>query len=373
MSYLLDNYLTASKSATQWLETQPHSCNSGDGHMIYTPQGSKVDFCCALGANYNGIQNSFSLPIPDEEWLAERLCKITGMDKVKLLKTGSDACEAAVRLARGGNSTMFGVGSGYHGFGNTFIDDEKPGWGTTTSFYSKQDYEALVYHLEKTDLSYCIIEPFELDYSEQRIKQLKEIRKLCTKKGIVLIFDEVITFGRAPKLSVANYTGIQPDIIVGAKALGNGYPISFVAMNKDIADSAEGKVFISGTFFGEVSAIREANKTLDFMTDKRVQKLWDKGLCFQKKLNAITPELQLYGLPTRAIWKGKYILEFCQEMNHKGYLLHPKGWFLNHAHTPEVLNEFLKDARTVLKDCEAGRVTLIGKKPQPVFKRCNDE
>lgn len=373
MAYIAQNYLTASKRSEQWLQNQPKSCYSGSGHMVHTSRGSYIDFCCALGANYNGIENSYSLPTSEEELLAKKLCKITGMEKVKLLKTGSEACSAAVRIARGYNNNEHGCGTGYHGIGNTFIADEDPATGCVWEYYTKEPgMDELLFLIRQNDgFSYCIIEPFELDWSPKRIKQLKELRRLCSAKKIILIFDEVITFGRTPSYSVANYTGVQPDLLIGSKALGNGYPISFVAGKSSIMEGSS--YFISGTFFGELSGIQAALNTLEFITPKRIQNLWDRGLCFQKKLNAINGDLQLYGLPTRAIWRGKYVLPFIQGMADKGYLLHPGVWFLNHTHTATVLNQFLKNARWVLDEIEAGRIRLNGPEPKPVFKRNNDE
>ena len=375
MTHIAFGYLTASKHDSQLLETQPKTCTGGDGYMIYTGQGSKADFCCALGANYNGVQNSYSLPTPEEEELAERLCKITGMEKVKLLKTGSDACSAAVRIARGYNKKPDGIGAGYHGWGNTFIADEYPGCGCIIEGYEKApNLNRLIdqtINPSGEQYSYCIIEPFELDYSEKRIKQLKELRKLCKIQDVVFIADEIITFGRIPGYSACEYSGIKPDIIIGSKALGNGYPISFVAGTQEIMEGSD--YFISGTFFGETRSIQEAIKTLDFMTPARIQALWDRGDRFQKKFNAISNAVQLYGLPTRAVWRGESALVFIQEMNRKGYFLHPKVWFLNHAHTAEVLNGFLKDARVVLDDIHAGRCQLRGREPMPIFKRGTED
>ena len=357
-SYIAQNYLTASKHKSQWLQ----------GHPEYYEDFKGVDFCCALGANLNSFHNSHSLPTRLENALAERLHKIMPFaEKFKFLKTGSDACSAAVRIARAYTGKSLGAGTGYHGWGNTFISAENPGKGTVPGGY----FKAFVFdHLKlqltnwpNVDIAYCIIEPIELNTDVK--PQLKEIRRLCNEKNIVLIFDEVITFGRVPKYCISNYLAIQPDIICGAKALGNGAAISFVGGKKEIMEMPG--YFVSGTFFGERSGLEAAHKTLDFLTEDKLEQLWQRGAKFQRCFNMLHKDVKLYGYPTRAIWRGGKHLEFIQEMYKRGYLLHPKTWFLNFDHTEDVLNQFINDAREVCSRLD--RVKLNGDKPRPIFKR----
>jgi len=374
MKRLAQEFCTASKHRSQWLETHPKEALGYSSGRLVTEQGLKIDMCCSLGANLNGFQNSFSLSTPYEEELADRIHKVIPCcEKIKILKTGTDACNAAVRIARGynpGNDDIgyTGIGTGYHGWGNSFIASEKPGVGCEYESYQKCDS---LQHIQTAILSenvnYCIIEPFELDYSKKTINQLKEIRRLCSAKKIVLIFDEVITGFRTPQYCVSNFVGVKPDLICLGKALGNGFPISILGGLSSIMDTPD--YFISGTFFGETQAIKEALKTLDFLSETKLQEFWNRGRCFQKNFNALTSFIQLQGLPTRAVWKGKWHLPFIQEMNRRGYLLHPKCWFLNFEHDEDILNKFMNNARCVIKNLAMGKIKLIGKEPQPIFKR----
>jgi glutamate-1-semialdehyde aminotransferase len=369
MQNIAQNYLTASKHASQLLKTQPKRVVNGGEHEVLTEQGRKTDFVCGLGANLIGYRNTYSLHTPWAQELAEKLCKIFPcIDKIKILKTGSDACSASVRIARAykenfkTRNAIYGIGCGYHGWGNTFGDKA----GIVYENYRQvENFERLLKYLNTHKyIDFCIIEPLELDYSQKTIKQLKEIRRVCNEKKIVLIFDEIITGFRCPGYSVSNYTGIMPDLICLGKALGNGYPISIVGGRMEIMETPG--YFISGTFFDDEQAILEALKTLDFLTEKKLENLWCIGEKFQKTFNSINPEVQLRGLPTRAVWEGKNKYKFWQEMNKKGYLL-GKAWFLNFNHNEEILNNFINLARKILPTLD--KVKLIGDEPTPIFKR----
>lgn len=382
-SKIAQGCLTYSKRADQWLHNQPKFCVAPKGHVqtiaqklgndngfvLRTDKGLFMDFSCGLGCNLIGWQNTYSLPTNYEEQLAEKICNsFPFVDKVKIMKTGSDACMGAVRIARACTEGKKGIGCGYHGIANTFIASEYPGKGCyDENYWKSKNFETLITNLKTTsNTSYCIIEPFELDCSDKTIKQLGEIREICTKKGIILIYDEVITGFRVPSYSVANYTGIYPDIICLGKALGNGYPISIIGGSEAIMETPD--YFLSGTFFGDTAALKAALKTLDFLTEERLQALWDNGIEFQKEMNSIDSRIQLKGLPTRGVWAGPWEWVFKQEMANKGYLL-GKAWFLNFYHTEEILGKFLADAQKVVDDIKAEKVVFQGEIPQPVFKR----
>lgn len=373
---IAQGFTTASKHPSQWVKNQP---------KFYEDLEDKSrDFVCGLGCNLVGWNNCYSLPTHYEEELAGRICELFPfVDKVKILKTGTDACNAAVRIARAYareqplreqpsarqpsaliKSFYDGVGAGYHGWGNSFISVEHPGNGTVQEDYFKclNLNELINTLINSWGIDYCIIEPVELDLDV--LPQLKEIRRLCSEKGIVLIFDEIITGFRVPEYSISNYFGVTPDLICLGKALGNGYPISILGGKAEIMETPN--YFISGTFFGEMTAINEALKTLDFLTLEKLDELWHRGACFQRKLNIIHPDVQLVGYPTRAVWEGKYKYVFWQEMAKKGWLL-GKAWFLNFDHTPELLNTFIEDARKILKNID--KVKLNGPEPTPIFKR----
>lgn len=364
--------LTFSKRSDQYIKgVYPTHVIDGSGCEI---QGTNttlyVDFVCGLGSNLIDIRNNYSLPSTQEAVLAERIKALFPcIDKVKLLKTGTAATDAAIRYARAYTGNMLVWGTGYHGCSDTWVSAEDPGAGTFFQFYYKfPDFDTLIRNLKDAPegLAAVIIEPVQLDLNVK--DKLEEIRKLCTEKKVVLIFDEVITGFRVPKYSIANYFDIQPDLICLGKALGNGHPIALVG-GKDEIMEAEG-VFISNTHNGELSGIRAALETLDFLTKEKLVDLWDRGHKFQQAFNAISPKVQIVGYPTRGELRGEdeFKALFMQEMVKRGYFF-GRAWFITHAHTEDILSAAVAAAREVAADIEGGKVKLEGLPPRPAFRR----
>ncbi len=358
MNFIAQNALTMSK------KQYPHG-------TPYSEDADFVDYCCGLGAQLledNG--NCPSLPSRAEQSLAFKLTDIFPfVERVKLLKTGSDACSAAVRIARAYTGKDYGIGTGYHGWHNSFINEEDPGTGCVREYYHKcPKLEGVIGALKKLDhYAYCIIEPVELDLNVK--DELKEIRRLCSEKGIVLIFDEVLTGFRFPEYSVSNFYNIQPDIICLGKGLGNGHSISVVGGRSDIMET-EG-YFVSGTFFGELSGIESALATLNWLTADKIMDLWKRGEDFIKRFNDIADIIQLEGYPTRCIWKGEplFIATFCQQMQKRGYLLHPRVWFIRHDHDNLTNSKFISQAKACIEEIVEKNIQLKGPMAEPVFKR----
>jgi glutamate-1-semialdehyde aminotransferase len=334
-----------------------------------------VDWTGGLGANLTYAHNNFGLPHVDEVILGERLQELIPiLQKMRFLKTGSEACQAAVRIARAyirnnGLNSFTGVGHSYHGWHNWCIAAEQPGAGTVDERYFKWDIDTILTNIKAgLDIGYVIIEPVMLDMSEEHIAKLRELRRLCTEKQIVLIFDEVITGFRTPKYCMAQYLNIEPDLICLGKALGNGYPLAVVGGRSDIMET-EGW-FISSTHAGEHSAIGNALNTLDFIYAHPIEDLWISGTEFKNSFNAISPNIQLFGLPTRSIWKctDEYRALFFQETCKLG-LLFGAGWWITYAHTKEICAETIDKCREAIGKIDRGEVKLQGKPIRPVFKR----
>ena len=371
MSFIAQGYTTASKKG--FPEGTPKG-QFGKGAYIHVGNGQYdkqwVDYCCGLGASLIEQGNCLSLPTQQEENLAFRLTQLFPcIDRVKLLKTGSDACECAVRIARAYTGVMHGCGTGYHGWHNIFISAEDPGTGTYPEGYIKcPSFESLITFLTEVDsLAYCIIEPVELDLDVK--DSLLEIRRICNKKKIVLIFDEVVTGFRFPEYSVSNYFGIQPDLICLGKGLGNGHSISVVGGGTDIMET-EG-YFVSGTFFGELSGITAALDTLDFLSSHKINELWKRGQETITHFNGISDRIQLRGYPTRCVWEGDplFIAIFCQQMQGRGFLLHPRCWLISHSHTSTINAHFIDESKQCISEIVAKDIRLEGALPEPVFKR----
>lgn len=356
-----------------------HAIRGKDG-VISFQSGDKIDFVCGLGSNIlPGEMNNFSTPLTLEVEVAELIKEtIPCINKLKFLKSGSDACQAAVRIARAYTGKHIIMGIGYHGWHNVFIAAEKPGVGTESEGYIK--YETLdelikwidiEYFLDKPE-SFCdkiaavIVEPVMLDINVK--DKLLLLREKCTKYGMVLIFDEVVTGWRVPNFCIANYFNIQPDLICLGKAMANGHPISVIGGKQEIMDTPD--YFISTTFSGEKTSLEKAKETIQHITREKLLELWNRGLWFQKEFNELSPNIQLFGLPTRSVWKGDavYKTKFWQEMWKRGYFL-GKAFFLSFNHSQEVLTRFLSVSKEVLRNIDENRIDLEGSLPKEVFKR----
>jgi acetylornithine/N-succinyldiaminopimelate aminotransferase len=161
--------------------------------------------------------------------LADRLCASTGSDQAYLLNSGSEACEAAIKLARkwgqrhrGGASRIIVASKGCHGRG--------PGMISTPDFHHVpfNDLRALHAAVDAQTVA-IMLEPIQ---SEAGVipatdHYLKGVERLCRELGILLIFDEVQTgMGRCGTLLAEQSYGVRADIIALGKGLGGGVPLA---------------------------------------------------------------------------------------------------------------------------------------------------
>ena len=100
--------------------------------------------------------------------------------------------------------------------------------------------------------------------TEPNKKFLKNVRKICNEKKIILIFDECTTGFRQTLGGLHKDVGVNPDIAIFGKALGNGYAITAIIGKRDVMDYAQ-ESFISSTFWTERIGSAAALATIDFM------------------------------------------------------------------------------------------------------------
>lgn len=368
--------LTLSKHSSQYIEgvTPTHALSGyGPAMIVENLKGDQevmIDMVCGLGSNLLDVRNNFSLPSTHEVVLAERVKALFPcIQKLKFLKTGTAACDAAVRIARAYTGKALVWGTGYHGSSDLWVSAEDPGVGTFFQFYQKfKSFENLIASLRNAPdtLAAVIIEPVQLDMGVR--PQLEEIRQLCTEKEIILIHDEVITGFRFLDYSVSNHFGIQPDLICLGKAIGNGAAISIVGGRDGIMETPG--LFISNTHNGEASGLVAALQTLDFLTLGNIRDLWERGERFQAEFNKLTPKLQIVGYPTRGELQGDddFKARFIQGMNKRGYFF-GRAVFITHAHTSDILLQAVKQAAILVGIIEADGEKLEGLPPRPFFKR----
>lgn len=350
----------------------------GQGAFVWDTKGNKfIDFICGLGSNILGYAHeevnqaiidrakkgaTLSLGSVIEIEMAEKIKEFfPWVDQVRFLKTGSEACSAAIRIARAKTGYDMVDSQHYHGWHDEFTGLTPPALGVPKrldiiSSDSPQGGHAAL-----------IIEPVTTDYSHARFEKLREYRKRCDETKTCLIFDEVITGFRTPKYSVSSASGIEPDLIVLGKAIANGMPLSVVAGKKAVMEC--GEYFVSSTFAGETLSLAAGLKTLSLLQTKyRIDYLWERGQDFLDRFNSIWPDgISIDGYPTRGVFVGETETKakFWQEACRAGLLFGP-SWFFNFAHI-EHTQEVLKACQDICLRIRTGSVKLEGELPVTPF------
>lgn len=363
----------------------PTHFSSGHGPHLRTPGGqSYLDYICALGTCILGYSDDyvntairkgaasgilFSLASTHEVEFAEKIKEIFPfIEKIKILKSGSEGCAAALTIARAyqrtKNNRSVVLSAGYHGYTNEFTSLKPPAHGVVVDFpiATLRDFG----QLSDPNIAAVIVEPVELDCSDARKDWLLELRSLCDKFGILLIFDETITALRVPGLSVASMFGITPDLFVAGKALANGMPISIVGGKAEIMESCE--YFISTTFAGEILTFNAALATINVMQNSHME-LWETGLYFAEKFNSLAPEIvKLEGYATRGTFIGdpyKKALFFQEACNRR--ILFGPSWFIGLSHTKDIIDVTISECKKIMNDIKKYKVELYGEIPKSPF------
>jgi len=254
------------------------------GCRIRTADGAwMIDLTAALGAVSLGYADPAvteavvraaqrgpvaGLPYTDEVTLAERLQgMIPSAERTRFLKTGAEACAAAVRIARAHTGRDRVLGSGYFGW----LDWWSPALGAPGNAYA--DYTHLPFNdldawrtaLTDADdtLAAVIVEPLVEVLAD--VAWLSELRAHCDHVGAVLIFDEVKTGFRLHRGGAQTLLGVTPDLTTLGKAIANGYPLAAVVGKAEIMATAE-RTWISSTLATELTALAAAHAVLDAHT-----------------------------------------------------------------------------------------------------------
>ena len=287
---------------------QPLYLDRASGSKLYDVDGNEyIDYHVGAGAAMFGhnhprlkkvaleaIEKGFFMnyDTPYHIELGENIQKLfPSAEKIRLCNTGSEATQSAVRLARSvtKKDLIIRFEGHFHGMQelvwfsrNNLGDLDKYGEVTTTPDcpgfppYAKEVVKTVVFNdidaLEnavnkyKDNLAAIIIEPISYNSGCLMPKEgyLKQVRELCDKEGIILIFDEVITGLRMRPGSAQSYFNVMPDITTIAKAIGGGFPIAAVAGKEEIMNNLNpmGKSTMSGTYTGALMPVMAANECL---------------------------------------------------------------------------------------------------------------
>ena len=295
----------------------------GKGSYLITKNGKKyLDFASGLAVNSLGhcnselikvlnnqskkmwhISNAFQ--IPEQEELAKKLVKLTFADKVFFCNSGAESVEAAIKIARAYHQIkrkknkfkIITIKGSFHGRTlatisasgqKKMIDGFKP---LLDGFVQVEfgDHESIEKAVDNKTAA-IMVEPILGEGGIKIIPNqcLEGLRKLCNKKKILLIFDEVqCGIGRTGKFFSYQWSKIEPDILATAKGMGGGFPIGACLVTDKVS---KGMKFGShgSTFGGNPLACSVAKRVIEIISEKKfLNDLNQKATFFVNKLEEI--------------------------------------------------------------------------------------
>ncbi|MCU0430646.1 MAG: glutamate-1-semialdehyde 2,1-aminomutase [Cytophagaceae bacterium] len=227
------------------------------------------------------IRGSFSFGAPSarEVEMAEMICRmVPSVEKVRMVNSGTEATMAAIRVARGytGREKIIKFEGCYHGHGDSFLIAAGSGVATlgipdspgvtqgvandtlTAPFNDLAAVQALV-DANQEKIAALILEPVvgNMGCVTPLPGFLESLRQLCTKEGIVLIFDEVMTGFRLAPGGAQELMNIQPDLTTMGKIIGGGMPVGAYGGKAEIMNmvAPAGPVYQAGTLSGNPIAM----------------------------------------------------------------------------------------------------------------------
>lgn len=229
---------------------------------------------------------SFGTPTELETEIAQLVVEsVPGMDMVRFVNSGTEACMSAIRLARGytqrdkiikfagcyhGHSDAFLIqaGSGAATFGEPNSPGVTQGTAKDTLLANFNDMENVksIFEQNSGEIAALIIEPVagNMGCIPPQEGFLEDLRELCTQHGALLIFDEVMTGFRLAMGGAQELFGIQADLVTYGKVIGGGLPVGAFAGRKEIMEylAPIGPVYQAGTLSGNPLAMRAGLTTL---------------------------------------------------------------------------------------------------------------
>jgi acetylornithine/N-succinyldiaminopimelate aminotransferase len=277
--------MTLMKTVVQY----PVEFIQGSGSWLISTNGEKyLDFFTDVGTASLGygsefekhaIQRALNLAIPlhmpnlfkcpERERAARRLCEATGMHRAFFCNSGTEAVEAAIKLARLNtcNKMVASVTGSFHGrtYGSLAAGDgpqwHYQGFGPMPEFFVHWDPPAM----PPTGAGIVIIAPIfgNNDVRMYGVEWLHELKNWCQKRGVILIFDEVQTGScrASGAMSYSHHYGVTPDILCLAKGVAMGAPVG-VTLSRNDMDFRPGSHF--STFGGSPFSSAMVNAMLDW-------------------------------------------------------------------------------------------------------------
>ena len=286
---------------------------------------------------------------PRQVELTERLTEIIpGAEAALLMKTGSDATSAAVRLSRIFTGRDRVLRWGYNGWHDWSVEQAAgvpADVRRNTVYFDYDDLRALEVHLAEVPCACIVMMPFE--FEQVKSEHLKAIRTMADRYGTLLVFDEMRSGFRISLGGAQEFFGVTADLATFSKAMGNGHAVSALTGRGEVLRCLE-RTKISSTFFAEPSSMAASLATISILRETNaIGSVWDQGAHLQDGLRKLLTESGLPGsvvgyppmpflrfeLPDRVANERVKRAFFATTVSN-GILFHPDHqWFLSAAHT----------------------------------------
>lgn len=350
--------------------------------------------------------NMSTLSCPEEVYLAEKLIEINPWaEMVRFARSGGEANSIAIRIARAASGKDKVAICGYHGWHDWYLsanhndgDDLSshllPGLSPkgvpknlkdTVYPFNYNNYEELLSIVENNDIGVIKMEVLRNFGPEDNF--LHKVRALATQKNIVLIFDECTSGFRETFGGIYKKYGVEPDMAMYGKTIGNGYALTAVVGTRAVMEAAQ-TTFISSTFWTERIGPTAALATLKVMERvKSWETITEMGnkmrAGWQKLANAHQLSITISGIPALSTYafnspdKLAYKTLITQEMLDKGFLA-STNFYASTAHNDVNLELYftaLDEVYHKIANCEKGIEKIDNLLKGPIchsgFKRLN--
>lgn len=281
--------------AFKYVGGTPIFVKEAKGAYLYDEDGNRlIDYINSwgpmiLGHAYEPVVNaviekakkgtSFGMPTALETEIAQLVVSmVPGIDKIRFVNSGTEACMSAIRLARGftKRDKIIKFAGCYHGHSDSFLiqagsgaltfgEPNSPGVtegtakDTLLAVYNDIDNVKGLIEANPNTIAAIIIEPVagNMGCIPPKKDFLQTLRDLCTANGILLIFDEVMTGFRLAKGGAQELFNIQADIVTFGKVIGGGLPVGAFAARAEIMSylAPIGPVYQAGTLSGNPLAM----------------------------------------------------------------------------------------------------------------------
>ena len=390
--------------------TYPRFLERGLGSHVWDVDGREyIDLICSWGPLILGHCNeaveravqeavrkglSFGAPTAIEVEMAELVCRMTGVEMVRMVNSGTEAVMSALRLARGatGRSKIIKFAGCYHGHSDSML--VKAGSGaltggapdsagvpaeiagdTLTAAYNDLQSVRSLFEANPGKVAAVIVEPVAANMGVVPPEPgfLEGLRALCDEFDSLLIFDEVITGFRLAPGGAQSYYGVRADLVTYGKIIGGGMPVGAYGGSRKLMELVAplGPVYQAGTLSGNPVAMAAGLTQLKILnsTPEIYTELERRGAMLQEGLRDA-----LSGIPAQVNRVGSILTVFFTDQPVTGYaqakssdLEQFKRWyqgllqrgvyaapsqfeamFLSAAHTDAEIEQIIQAAREII-------------------------